>query len=181
MNEIEQSKPFQRSARTGLLIALFTRRFHDAGHVLVTYKEIGSAISVDPEDRVQILKHMSTVKHRLLVDENLILEAVPNEGYKILDAPESVNNVSADSQAIHRRAHRAVRKVRTVNTEKLSFQDRRRLHSNGALLGLMSSLTRPSKIAKLEDHLGDEPKKLKITDALNLLRGSKATVKTATS
>jgi hypothetical protein len=93
---------------------------------VLTYRRIGDALNLDPEgDRHVIQMAVRRAAREYEVEDNRALEVVPNEGYRVVQAPEHLRLAQVQQKRARKALARGQSKVVHVDLSGLEPETRR--------------------------------------------------------
>lgn len=133
------------------------------------YQEILKAIGKDKMD-MQARAIISKSRRRLLKDHNMVFDTVRKQGLKRLSDEDIVKLGANGVKQIRKSAQRTTQKMVTVDYEKLSDQGKTTHNTFLSVLGTLSAIAQPSKIAAVQREVQNSKIQLSIGSTLEALK-----------
>lgn len=162
--ETEIKKPFTRSADTGLLVTLLGET---AEGEICSYTAMNLLLGRDIRGNRSSL-HSAL---RIIEVEGAVFEAVPNRGYRRLPPADTVRSVDGLRGRQHRIARKAMKRLATVQTDKLDDAGRQRYYTHLSIQGAMEAATRAQAVKRIESAVNGSSHQLAIAATLEALKG----------
>lgn len=132
----------------------------------VTYAALQEAVGKD-----DIAGPLSTARHALLREENIVFGVIRGEGLKRLSDLEIVDTAADTSRRLRRAARRGIQTLSAVGDfSALPRQDQMRHSASVSIFGVVAEMATAKAVAKIEDKIGDEARALPFAATLEAFR-----------
>lgn len=160
MNEDKKTIP-QLDVDTQLLVK---RLLDTKDGDIITYRELSKLIG----ENVQTDKrHLLYSAQRILIrDHSIVFGCVMNEGIKRLNAREVATLGSHHIRRIHGEAGRGMRKLATVNVDKLDNAQRIALLTHCSFLGAIRQMSNANRVRRLQGAVSRANERLSLQETL---------------
>lgn len=154
---------FEKSADTKVLESVLAElKVGD----LITYEELSKAIGRDV--RQFALPSLRSARHGLLNSKKMVFGVEHGVGYRRLNDTEVVDSIEMDRKKMSRAANRSIRKLGTVDYDKLSHEKKKQHVIASAQMGAIALFSGKNAAKKIAEKVDESKKTLAIGETLSM-------------
>lgn len=142
----------QVSLETGLLVERLSASPQGA---VVTYQELAALIGRPVTPGTRGYSYLQSAKHILLRDHDVLLDAEPKVGVRICTDVEKMTVAGRDVKKAGRAVKRSGQKLRAVEYQALTEEQKKEWNARMSLTGALSLLSTPANIKRIEKSITD--------------------------